>query len=122
MFFDDLQMDLILYIMLGIFLISIIFSIVVIAKYYKAMRRIPKEVIEISQDGYIYKLADGEVLSVFKIKRKIVKGYVFWYKQRSNIVRYEDLISKIKDNVAKSGTYVFKPQPYWKELKFKKDL
>jgi hypothetical protein len=63
--------------MLGVFTICILISLFVIYKYYQSLKKLPREIVEISHDGYVYKLADGDVLSVFKMKKKIAKGYIY---------------------------------------------
>jgi hypothetical protein len=64
-------------VLMGVFAVSIVLSVIVIIKYYDSLRKIPREVTDISHDGYVYKLSNGEVISVFKMKRRIVRGYVY---------------------------------------------
>jgi phosphate/sulfate permease len=58
-------------------LMSMVISFFVFALYYNFESKKPHEVVEISQDGFVYKLENGRILSVFKIKKYILKGYIY---------------------------------------------
>jgi hypothetical protein len=75
--FDNLGISLLIGGMILCFCVSVVLSVLVILKYKKSLKRIPKEVVDISRDGYIYKIANGEVLSVFKMKKRLLRGYVY---------------------------------------------
>jgi hypothetical protein len=75
--FSPLQFLILIIVFVAVCLISTVLSAVVIINYYRAIRRSPKEVVEISRDGFVYKLATGEVVSVYKMKKRILHGYIF---------------------------------------------
>jgi hypothetical protein len=53
------------------------------------------------------------------MKKRLLRGYVYWYQTKDNLIKYETLIAKI--NAVASGTekFDFVPEPYWKNKKFK---
>jgi hypothetical protein len=101
-------------ILIGLFAISGLLSIVVILNYYKEMRKYPHEVIEISHDGFVYKLGTGEILSVYKIKKRILKGYIYYIGTKDNILKYDDISGKISHGTHESEMDAdrFLPGPY----------
>ncbi|MDR2461913.1 MAG: hypothetical protein LBD05_01790 [Mycoplasmataceae bacterium] len=116
--FSPLQFLILIIVFVAVCLISTVLSAVVIINYYRAIRRSPKEVVEISRDGFVYKLATGEVVSVYKMKKRILHGYIFWVGTKDNVLRYDDIKGKVS-NALEFEDGAFNPDPYWKTLKFK---
>lgn len=116
--FSPAQFLTIIIIFIFVCLATSVLCALVIINYYRSIRRAPKEVVEISRDGFVYKLATGEVCSVYKIKKRILHGYTYWVGTKDNILKYDDIKGKIS-NALEFDDGSFMPGPYWKELKFK---
>jgi hypothetical protein len=56
------------------------------------------------------------------MKKKIAKGYIYWFQSKDNIIKYSTLIDKINSVANEHGKTDFIPEPYYKQKKFKVDL
>jgi hypothetical protein len=100
-------------VLLVVFSLSGVLSVLVIINYNKEVRKYPHEVVEISHDGFVYKLATGEIISVYKMKKRILKGFMYYIGTKDNILKYDDVSGKVSNGVnteLESG--VFAPGPY----------